>query len=121
MIDGRDQDRVHQTPDGGRRQFAGQNQVNRRAKRSASHQFCDVVSADRDTVRLNPRYGSIPDGVLVGFTHKTLSFHFFKISTTASGNSPNASTTVAPASRNAFTLPACVPRPPSMIAPDRKS
>ena len=44
-------------------------------------------------------------------------FIFFKISTTASGSSPNASTTVAPASRNAFTLPACVPRPPSMIAP----
>ena len=40
-----------------------------------------------------------------------------RISTTALGSSPNASTTVAPASRNAFTLPACVPRPPSMIAP----
>ena len=28
-----------------------------------------------------------------------------------------ALTTVAPASRSAFTLPACVPRPPSIIAP----
>lgn len=42
---------------------------------------------------------------------------FFDSIQTAFGNSPTASTTVALASPNAFTLPRCVPRPPSMIAP----
>src|SRR4029077_1670429 len=50
----------------------------RRAKGDAPHEFSDVVSAYRDSVRLNPRYGGIPHGIFIGFTHKTLSFYLLE-------------------------------------------
>src|SRR4029077_882436 len=49
--------------------------MHRRAKRYAPHEFSDVVSAYRDSVRLNPRYSGIPHSIFISFTHKTLSFH----------------------------------------------
>src|SRR5437762_3427934 len=48
------------------------------AKRDVSHQLGDVVSAHRYSVGLDPRDGGIPHCVLVGFTHKTLSFHLLE-------------------------------------------
>src|SRR5882724_12407731 len=49
--------------------------MHRGAKGRAPHEIGDVVSADRDPVGLDACYRGIPDGVLVGFAHKTLSFH----------------------------------------------
>src|SRR5947207_11898658 len=48
------------------------------SERDMSHQLDDVVSAHRYSVWLDPRDGGIPHCVLVGFTHKTLSFHLLE-------------------------------------------
>src|SRR5205823_11963566 len=48
------------------------------SERDVSHQLDDVVSAHRYSVWLDPRDGGIPHCVLVGFTHKTLSFHLLE-------------------------------------------
>lgn len=49
--------------------------------------------------------------------HRCFKKAYPKTPNVASGRSPKLSTTVAPASRRAETLPSCVPLPPSMIAP----
>jgi len=72
--------------------------------------FSDVVAADRNPVRLNPRHRGIPDGVPVGLAHQTFPIVSFEnIGQRRSATRQRASTTVAPASRSSFTLPACVP------------
>src|SRR5437899_10120288 len=52
--------------------------MDRRAKRHAAHQLGNIVSAHRYSVGFNARDRSVPDGILVGVTHQTLSFHSFQ-------------------------------------------
>ena len=78
MINRRFQNRVHQTRDCLRRQFPRHNQINRRTKRNAPHQFGDIIAAHRYFVGLHACDGGIPYCLFVGFTHETFSFHFSK-------------------------------------------
>jgi hypothetical protein len=70
------------------------------------------------TQNCNPWHAHLQNGSDFIEIKKTLSFHSLEnFNSPQANSSPNASTTVAPAFRNAFTLPACVPRPLSIIAP----
>src|SRR5947208_17179249 len=48
------------------------------SERDVSHQLGDVVSAHRYSVWLDARDAGIPHYVLVGFTHKTVSFRLLE-------------------------------------------
>ena len=97
MVDRGDEHRLHELPDRRTRKLAAQDQVHRLAERDPAHELVDPVPADADLVGLDR--GDRRGPFLLGHRHPSKTF------ATAAGRASNASTTVAPASRNAATLP----------------
>jgi hypothetical protein len=117
VVDGRDEDGIHEAAGLLVGEFASEDEVDRSAEGDLAHERGDVVAATAT------RLGSILVIAVVQtafFSASVMSDLLFlarRTLTTASGSWPKASTTVAPAALRAATLPACVPRFPSMMAP----